>query len=584
MELLTSLFYVAMFLSAFFGILFIKKSNKVQNFVAWIPLSFILLICFDAFIAGIVGLISIPINIFSTAIINAILSVVLCFFIFNKKAKQSYTFVLFDAVALCFLGFLAAFCGMLQFGSNLDLGYATSDASIHLMNALRIVNSQEVSSMYLVRYFIAMMIEVVSPFMQVTAGYRVFIVCDIFFLFLSGAMFYSLVRRWASSLSVQIVILGLTVLYMLGYPLNNMVFGFSYLGAGVTVVAALIFVMGSFFHEDIHFWWALSTAMLLLFGLVISYSLFCPPVYFAVFLFLVFHLKEKGRFFTSKNIGTLLFLFLPPAILGFIYAYLGIFGSTVSVSGAIGTEGFVYRDLYSNFIIIAPFSVFAIFSFTRDRKRSLELILIFTLLFTMFLSLGLGLLGAISSYYFYKFYYLLWLLMFVFAAIGLAALLEKGVRVLVYSYCAVWISVMLLAVGGIDQKLHDKNILLNPQVKSWSYLDVYSFNLGQMKSGKTFPDETLELFNLAFAYAQEGSVVPLVSDWEQLYWYQAITNQEMGDYHSWVVAFDDYAQSLLRCEYVAVLADSEAEAMTENLFDGMDVIFRNSSGYIVKVG
>jgi hypothetical protein len=83
--------------------------------------------------------------------------------------------------------------------------------------------------------------------------------------------------------------------------------------------------------------------------------------------------------------------------------------------------------------------------------------------------------GDFASYYFYKNYYLLWPLMFINLG-GLLSLSDNQS----YDFVKTNLIMMLLVFGlyksGIENRLTDKNILLNPTSFSTSINDIYFFN------------------------------------------------------------------------------------------------------------
>jgi len=73
--------------------------------------------------------------------------------------------------------------------------------------------------------------------------------------------------------------------------------------------------------------------------------------------------KSKNIFsiFTIKNIVKVLTILVLPTIIGFGYFVLPSLMSTGKTTvGHISTEGYIYRDLYSNFILFAPLAIYYI--------------------------------------------------------------------------------------------------------------------------------------------------------------------------------------------------------------------------------
>ena len=72
----------------------------------------------------------------------------------------------------------------------------------------------------------------------------------------------------------------ITMLYGLGFPLNNLVFGFCYLGLGVMVINLVIYFF-SFYKDNIsdNFIFKIIILFILSFSIFFSYYLFMPYIY-----------------------------------------------------------------------------------------------------------------------------------------------------------------------------------------------------------------------------------------------------------------------------------------------------------------
>lgn len=566
------------------GIILFPKSDSKQNLIVWISMAPLILLCVDALIAGAINLFSIPVNIVSMAIVNALLSIMCFVYMVHRKKRQQYTFSIIDLVAIVVCLAVVIICGYIQFGPELNIHYATSDPSVHLSMTLNIVNTGNVSSMYLAHFAIAMAIEVAMPFLPVTQYYMVFIICDLLFFFMSGTIFYSVVKRFANSLLASLIAIFFMLFYLLAYPLNNMVYGFCYLGVSITIVGLLCFGISLYLEKGVSNWCSILLCSLALFGLIITYALFAPFVYIATFIIFVLVFRKEGKVFCRRNWALMAVLFVPALFFGFVYTYLGIFASSeLTVSGAIGLEGAIYRDLYSNFVIIGPLLVYALYHSVKTKEFSFETVLFFVLLVTMLIALLLGLFGYVSSYYFYKFYYLMWFVCSFLAVQGILLLVKTNVKQFVVAYCAVWLLVIFQAVSGLDVKINNKNEIFNPQVKSWEYLNIYRFNLDRMQEDTAMPKDLLALFERALEHQDQEEVVPLVSDWMDIYWYQAITNQPMEEFYSWKIPSSTFIENLEESAYIAVVSGSEAEALASTVIENSEIVYSNSIGYIIRV-
>lgn len=576
-------FYCLSYIVLFLGLLFVKKSEKDQNPVIWLPIILFATLILGALFAGLFSLISIPVNLVSSSLTNVTIGAVFFFFIIKKKKLQRFRCEMFDILILFILFATSLACAFLQFGTSFELNYATSDPAAHLWCAMQIVETGHVSGMYLVHYIASLFIQAAIPFIGITNSYMPFIVAEVFVFFLSGAVLYSVVGGWLKSSFMKFCVAGLIVLYMLAYPFNNMLFGFGYLGMGVTSTILLIFALNLYLGKHVNRCFGLLLIMLGLLGLSISYSLFMPSVYLATFLVLLFHFRKEGKVFSKKTIFNLLIIFGLPAAFGLYYALFGMFGDGHnSVSGQLGREGYIYRDLYSNFVIIAPFILYALAHSIHGRKLSVETIFFLVNLAVMLVVFVLGITGKASSYYYYKFYYLMWPFAMMLAISGFIYLAEKT-RTAVVSYCLVWILIMLFAVSGIDQKLNENYYYYNPQVRSWSYLDIYHFNLDQSRMEATYGLDAIELAKQADVLRKNNDSIPVVGKISDVYWYEAITNQNLEEYYPWYSEPSVYPEKLRETSYVTIMPSPEEPGLVAASFTDSEVVFSNGAGYIIKV-
>ncbi len=97
-----------------------------------------------------------------------------------------------------------------------------------------------------------------------------------------------------------------------------------------------------------------------------------------------------------------------PCICGFLYTILPSFqnANSIKATNQITLEGYIYRNLFSNFTII--YSIF-VYYLKRQTKINFHTILTWVLVIYMcILYLGTRK-GLVSTYYFYKTYFVMWL-------------------------------------------------------------------------------------------------------------------------------------------------------------------------------
>jgi len=602
------IFWALLFYASFFclaaGVLLLKKSDCEQNLIVWIPVSLLLVLCLEALFAGVLNLIHIPINLITMSLINIALIAPCLLYRLKTGEFQKFIVPRIDLIALGIIAATTFILALIQFGLHFDINFGTTDPAAHLLNAIYIATDGNLSPMYLSHLPTAMAVQTATPFLPITQYYKAFIVLEVFYQFLAGAVFFSAAKRFAPTKNATIILIILTLLYMGGYPLNNLFYGFSYLGLSISVVALVYFGLGLYQKREVYSWCSTSILMLALFGLIISYALFVPIVFTAVLIFLVLFLRKKGKVLTRKNVLLLLYLFVPAIILGFLYTYRGFFGGDMAPSTAIGMDGDIYRELYSDFLFIAPLALYALFVSIKSRELSFGNILFYTLSLVMIAGLIAGLAGFVSVYYFFKTHYLMWLVTFMLATKGLVKLMRvKGpARNFALVYCSLVLALVLFAVADIERAILGINqrfiqvpltILDYPQdaehrvIESKSRLSfyIYVFNYHNIATGPYLDPDEFALFEKAFSLLDD-SYIPAVVDGYQFSWYHTITLQSCPRDFTFDMDFWPLMNILNQSEYFVVFYGVENEKdLTAYLNRGGipgEVIFETPRGYIYQ--
>ena len=182
---------------------------------------------------------------------------------------------------------------------------------------------------------------------------------------------------------------------------------------------------------------------------------------------------------------------------------------------AIATEGYIYRDLYSNFILIGPFSLYGLFVLRKQRYWAVTLTSALFIVFSMTLFL-LGITGHVSSYYFYKLHFVIWALFY----IGLAAAINdliKGHLSLVMSWSIISILLFVICLTGLDSKLTAARPLFNQVPVSSSYFKIYEFNYSNFGSKPIMEDEKATMLENVTKTIGDSSLKLLLDD-ADAYW------------------------------------------------------------------
>lgn len=605
MPLFLSLAYPLSYLLAFAGLVLAPASKDENRLISRIALSFFVLMSLDALFAGMLTIAGIPTNLLSSSVFHILISSACGYLVFSKGGVQNFHFDVVDAGTLVALGAIALFCGRAEFGPDLTIHWLASDAAVHLDRIRTIVETDAVHGMYVAWNFIAPWVEIASFYLGSTEVYKALIFGDVFILYFGGLLFYSLMLSVAPRASNnQCLIFAIaSALYILGYPLNSMIFGFFYLNVGVFMsVCSVIFSIRLIKSIDL---FAVAGMTLSLFGLINSYALFAPIMYIVTFFVLTWNWHKQGLLFTGKAICLLALIFAFTGISGIYFTYFGTFPSTgtVSASSAISWNGGIYRNLYSNQLPLVPLALTGLWSFRRKLLQTPVATSLLTMMATVLLVFFLTFSRTISTYYFFKLYFLLSPFMFACAICGILYSIARGARTLLISTAVAIGAVGIITIGGIDQRLANYAPELDFGIVS-SYhptLDIYSYNYTTLRSASEFDPGTLELYEEAeqLSYSTDRPIA-LLGNVEQYYWWVALVRQREerqaypAEIRPWSIDTPqeacaniektcDYVVVLTREPYASVGSVESREAASVLSDSNHQVIFCNDAGYILRI-
>ncbi len=578
-----SIFYFIAVTTLIIGVYKIKKSDIELYGIIWAPISVISVTCYQVLIAAILNLIHIPVNIISIGIFDIIVAIILWYLIINKKRNQEYIYDKMDGMYLLVLIMVIGIFAYKRYGINLGIHYLTIDPAAHLKSAMDVVNGQRIDSMFYASLNNALLIEMLGIFTTVSSYYKIFVLADIIHLFLAGLMFFGVIRRYCTDTFLKVSGIAVSMVYLLGYPLNSTIFGFVYLGMGVTIVAYLIVVTDEFVRGNLNKWIGILLLFLGCLGIFETYVLFMPVTFFAILVCVLVKQYQDKKLVSKDTVITGLAIFLIPCIIGLLYTYMGIFGGETSVGSAIATEGAIYRDLYSNFLLLIPLAVYGYWNFMKEHKNRLVMYMFPFLSIFILVLFYRGMRGQVSSYYFYKNYYLLWLVVFVLVFMGVVYLEKKSRMIAVLGFM-IWLFTMFILVFNVEGRIQNKSSLYCVSTKASSYLDIYSFNIDGIHV-PAYESDKVALYKYAREELIENGedIVPLAGYWEDYYWMEAVTNQRLSGFDYWNNGDERFFESLEEVNYVIVLNNGDFYERNGEYFNSLERIYENSQGYIAKV-
>lgn len=582
----TTIFYGIAVIALLSGAFVSYKSERKQAGMTWLALLLILMNCYHTFWAAVLDTIHIPVNIISIGIIDLITGALFWFFILKKKKWQKYEFAIADGVFIVtVVAILVIFARARYGGTAFNINFLTIDPASHFRGAMDIVNDGTITMMFYETVCNALFIEFCAPLSTVDYFYRFFVLSELIQLIMSALIFYGIARRLSKDRFGRMAAYILSFIYMIGYPMCSMLYGFVYLGMGVTVIGMIIILTDVYLKDDMPKWQIIVCLMLGCLAIFECYVMFMPVTFFAL-ITCIFVKQLKAKKLVSKDtVAICLTVFLFPCIVGFYYTYAGIFTNGVTVTSALANEGACYRDLFSNYVLFIPLMLFGFYGMCKKRENNLVLFLApYTLLFALYLFFG-TMKGKVSTYYFYKIYFLLWLiaLVLVYYAVVYA---EKQMKVLITGSFLMWAFLTGMYLGKIEERIAIHNNLLISSYKAEEFNDILRYNYVSFGMPGYAKDKE-ELYHWVYneLISKGEKIVPMAGYWEDDLWYQAITNQRYYGWGQGDLDHTDYFNHLNEsvAKYILVLKDSQIYMDEQSYFESLEKVYESESGFVAKL-
>lgn len=593
------------FASTLACIVLIARVPSNHTFLVWLPFALMMQLGFLAVLYGVLVLLGIGFTLYLGIFSNVLLIVILGIRFKKPDEEQGGLSIRWslpsstkkicegrDIAAWIIVLLICIACYFAQFGFPPMISFMSSDAAAYTSASFALAQGEVEGAQYLSHLFTGSLMACFDAFIDRETSYMVFELSEAILLFLSGVSLYSLCAALCQKLS-SVPLCVLVALYVVGYPLNNMIFGFSYLGLSVTCICILLFTCVATSVSRCSLQRACA-ASILLYELIISYSLFVPPIYLGVFVLFVMEYRKKG-YGVGRSLMALIGIFAIPVCFGYLIVYSSYFvASDVAVGTVIAIEGGATRDLYANFIFIAPLSIYGFVCNIKEQRSHALSVLTAVFCFYVAALFILCALELVSTYYYYKLYYVVWLLLFANAACGVGRLMSDA-RLILVSYALVWGSLFLFAFTGFDAKLNAARPNLNPTPIAKSWFPVYSFNAEYIDL-RRMSEGTMELLHTARDMQDAGGKVACTSNEILLRWWDSVFSNGSPGFKWWGFTDEGLIDKLKEYDYALVSYDDPLlktqsgstylevlnNAGGYDLDDPENVVFSNESGMIVK--
>ncbi len=590
--ILGTICYAAAFIFCVVQIYRYRKSHKPMNGFTWSVLSFLAAICMGGIGAGILSPLHIPVNIYTMAVVYLAIALFMMSLIRREGMTQEYVWEKFDFFVIVLITVVVAVITLKIYTPQLWYCYYNSDAGLHLKEATEIVRSQQVTKMYLLHLQNAMFVEMIQPFVRIADWYKGYILGDCFFLWVEILFFAAMIRQAAKTKASKGLSVILIFFYFMGYPFLSFYYSFGYWAMGSMFVGFLM--MTTRLYEEALVERKIIVVMLMLgcFGVMTSYMMFAPVAFITVFGYLMLVAKREGRIFSKRNVLLALKVFLLPTVLGLYYCLYGFFiSSGTSITGALSNQGGIYTELYMDFFwTILP--VLFILAYTlKKRKLTPDVVFFCTFLGFTGVMLLLTLTHHISTYYFYKTYYPLWMFCWALTARAFSIMLQQAKETLI-AYCAMIVLFAALCFGKVEYKIVTSTENITGAMHSTAFFTLYQVNWSFIRGEHVgLPDYVFDLFQYVSDHLSEEKMVPLMtetSDYGQTYLYEGASGYDFPDFYEWRHTTEELRQAYYDWDihYTVMMKETqfEKEHGADVLADEhVEVIFENEAGYVLAL-
>ena len=465
-------FYLITVIIMVIGFILFKKSENKVNLISISILSIISYLAYNIFICMVFGCIGITTNLLFLSISNIVISAIFGIIIFKDKGIQSFEVRKRDFLAVFICMIIVAYMAVDQYKPLANtVANASVDASMHYSAATNFADNMIIlakidnttgynfKTMQTGAYInTGILMNVLRAFN--VKDYISFKLFEIGIIFINVLAFYMLISDKLKGKINCITSMILVLLYVYAFPYISLLYGFSYLSVAICFASGLFYLAKAYDKNEFQFIVELVLIILMGVGIIFSYCLFVPALFsfICLFIFIKGLKKEKNilKVF-SKDSLIVTGLLLVVTILSIFYLVIPTFTDSDQnkLTDAIGFDGQNYKGLYIDFIFYVPFVAIFLYKAIKNKKLDYETLALIILLFQTIVSFIGVVKGIVSPYYYFKIYYILWILV-VDIAIEVICNSEKELKVGLISGLVLWCIVIYTAISGLEIKLQQK--------------------------------------------------------------------------------------------------------------------------------
>lgn len=489
-----NIFYLISVIMLLITVILMKKVNKKINFIGSVIVTIVVFMCYEAIVAYFLDSLKIPITLLNMGLINSVIVISLWLIICLKIKKfQSYTIKKSDV--LFFIILLVVNMPILykEFGLLQNFRYISTDSVMHCQAAITfsksdslldsVTNWEAISPTFMIGSYVndGMLMKALVNWIGEFDLYKVYMFTDVSYYFMIGYIFYLLITSYekCNTKLKKILAYVISILFLVGYPLNSIITGFHYFTLGILQFITILYIINVLYKENIK----LTCILLFLLnaGIILTYNLLAPIIYLAEFIYFVYEIRiQKKKLISKKNLLGFLTVFIIPGVIGLSFFFVPRILGGIKNPQQICLDGYIYINYFSNMILFIPFALYYIFKTVKENKLDVEIITFLTIsIFMSLLLIGL-LVGYVSVYYFMKPYFVLNAILFILLFKALCEIIDnvKIGKVLATAFVGLYCTILGMNLLFVNVGPYDFRICSENATKMF---DIYNSNKSVMK-------------------------------------------------------------------------------------------------------
>lgn len=471
------IFYILTVLMMVATFILVKKSDEKVNLISWCIFSGIAYLGFNIAVCMIFGVLNITTNLLFLSVADLIVSGLFGFKIYKDKGIQSFEIRKRDIVAIFICLAIIGYMGKTQYRPlDRTVANASVDVSMHYSAATNFADNMKVlakidnktgynfTTMQTGAYintgiFMSIMRDLKPDYKE----YATFKIFEMAVLLLNTAGFYMLISDKLKNKTNYVIGIVFLILYAFAYPYTSLLYGFSYLSVAIAFATGL-FYLAKIYDSGLNNKFLIGLIVLMGIGVIFSYCLFVPALYAFICIYAFIkdlQNKQEKKYlkFFGKNTLIITGLLLIVTVLSICYLVIPTFtlSDQNKLTDAIGFDGGIYKSFYQDFLFYIPFIILFIYTCFKNKKIDYKLVAGGLLLFqTIIEFIGLAK-GFVSPYYYYKIYYIIWIIAVEIAVEMMCELdSNKELKVIMISGLVMWVLIIYACISRIEVTVQER--------------------------------------------------------------------------------------------------------------------------------